>query len=137
MNAKDYLTEYKRIEARVRVLQTEVEKLRTDAEGMNINLDGMPKASGKPDKIARLAIQLAAYETDLADELSHLWSKRMEIVGELGKLKEPKHFTILHARYIEGKTWERIAVDMDITWRYCYMLHGRALTEFEKVLKES
>lgn len=135
MNAKDYLTEYKRIEARVRVLQTEVEKLRTDAEGMNINLDGMPKASGKPDKIARLAIQLAAYETDLADELSHLWSKRMEIVGELGKLKEPKHFTILHARYIEGKTWERIAVDMDITWRYCYMLHGRALTEFEKVLK--
>ena len=48
MNAKDYLTEYKRIEARVRVLQTEVEKLRTDAEGMNINLDGMPKASGKP-----------------------------------------------------------------------------------------
>lgn len=137
MNAKDYLTEYKRIEARVRVLQTEVEKLRTDAEGMNINLDGMPKASGKPDKIARLAIQLAAYETDLADELSHLWSKRMEIVGKLGKLKEPKHFTILHARYIEGKTWERIAVDMDITWRYCYMLHGRALTEFEKVLKES
>lgn len=137
MNAKDYLTEYKRIEARVRVLQTEVEKLRTDAEGMNINLDGMPKASGKPDKIARLAIQLAAYETDLADELSHLWSKRMEIVGELGKLKEPKHFTILHARYIEGKTWERIAVDMNITWRYCYMLHGRALTEFEKVLKES
>ena len=137
MNAKDYLTEYKRIEARVRVLQTEVEKLRTDAEGMNINLDGMPKASGKPDKIARLAIQLAAYETDLADELSHLWSKRMEIVGELGKLKEPKHFTILHARYIEGKTWERIAVDMDITWRYCYMLHGRALTEFEKVLRES
>lgn len=135
MNAKDYLTEYKRIEARVRVLQTEVEKLRTDAEGMNINLDGMPKASGKPDKIARLAIQLAAYETDLADELSHLWSKRMEIVGELGKLKEPKHFTILHSRYIEGKTWERIAVDMDITWRYCYMLHGRALTEFEKVLK--
>lgn len=137
MNAKDYLTEYKRIEARVRVLQTEVEKLRTDAEGMNINLDGMPKASSKPDKIARLAIQLAAYETDLADELSHLWSKRMEIVSELGKLKEPKHFTILHARYIEGKTWERIAVDMDITWRYCYMLHGRALTEFEKVLKES
>lgn len=135
MNAKDYLTEYKRIEARVRVLQTEVEKLRTDAEGMNINLDGMPKASGKPDKIARLAIQLAAYETDLADELSHLWSKRMEIVGELGKLKEPKHFTILHARYIEGKTWERIAVDMDITWRHCYRLHGSALVEFEKVLR--
>ena len=136
MNAKDHLLEYKRIDARVRILQAEVEKLRTDAEGMNINLDGMPKASGKPDKIARLAIQLAAYETELADELSKLWAKRMEIVGELSKLKEPKHFTILHARYIEGKTWEHIAVDMDITWRHCYRLHGSALVEFEKILNK-
>lgn len=134
MNAKDYLLEYKRIDARVRILQAEVEKLRTDAEGMSINLDGMPRSSGKSDKIARLAIQLASYETQLADELSHLWSKRMEIVGELSKLKNPKHFTLLHAKYIENKTWERIAVDMDITWRHCYRLHGSALAEFEKVL---
>lgn len=137
MNAKDYLLEYKRIDARVRILQAEVEKLRTDAEGMSINLDGMPRSSGKSDKIARLAIQLASYETQLADELSHLWSKRMEIVGELSKLNDPKHFTILHSKYIEGKTWERIAVDMDITWRYCYILHGRALTELEKILRNS
>lgn len=115
MNAKEYLLEYKLINARVKVLQAEIEKLRTDAEGMSINLDGMPKSSGKPDKIARLAIQLASYETQLADELSHLWSKRMEIVGELSKLTNPKHFTLLHAKYIEGKTWEHIAVDMDIT----------------------
>lgn len=134
MNAKDYLLEYKRIDARVRVLQAEVEKLRTDAEGMNINLDGMPKASGNTDKVARLAVLLAAYETELTDELSNLWKKRMEIVTELGKLKEPKHFTILHERYIEGKTWEHIAVDMDITWRHCHRLHGHALVEFEKII---
>jgi hypothetical protein len=113
MNAKDYLLEYKRIDARVRILQAEVEKLRADAEGMSINLDGMPRSSGKSDKIARLAIQLASYETQLADELSHLWSKRMEIVEELSKLKNPKHFTILHSKYIEGKTWEEIDQD---TW---------------------
>lgn len=137
MNAKDYLLEYKRIDARVRILQAEVEKLRTDAEGMSINLDGMPRSSGKSDKIARLAIQLASYETQLADELSHLWSKRMEIVAKLSELNDPKHFTILHSKYIEGKTWERIAVDMDITWRYCYILHGRALAELEKNLRNS
>ena len=136
MNAKDYLLEYKRIDARVRILQAEVEKLRTDAEGMSINLDGMPRSSGKSDKIARLAIQLASYETQLADELSHLWSKRMEIVAKLSELNDPKHFTILHSRYIEGKTWEHIAVDMDITWRHCYRLHGSALAEFEKILNK-
>lgn len=43
------------------------------------------------------------------------------------------------AKEILTHNWTRVdnpnyAVDMDITWRYCYMLHGRALAEFEKVL---
>ena len=135
MESKEYLESYRRIAERLKVLTVEIERLRTEAESVSINLDGMPHGQGKGDRLERLAIQLADMESKLQEEMSECWSKRMEIVSELGKLKEPKHFTILHARYIEGKTWERIAVDMDITWRYCYMLHGRALTEFEKVLK--
>lgn len=137
MNAKDYLLEYKRIMVRVQILQTEIERLRTEAEGATISLDGMPKGSGAYDKTARLAIQLAAYESDLSDELSHLWSKRMDIINNLGKLQDGKLQKLLHARYIECKSWEHIAVEMDITWRYCYMLHGEALVAFEKILKQN
>ena len=98
MNAKEYLMQYRSIDERVHILQAEVEKLRTDAESMSINLDGMPRGSGANDKTARLAVLLAECETVLQDELSKLWSMRMDIVAKLGELKEPKYQAILYSR---------------------------------------
>lgn len=135
MNAKEYLLQYKSIDARVRILQSEIEALRTEAEGMSINLDGMPKSQGTNDKTARIAILLAECETALTEELSKAWKMRIEMVEMLGKLQS-KHQQLLYARYIRLQTWEHIAVDMDITWRHCYRLHGSALVELEKVLKQ-
>ena len=137
MTAKEYLMKYKHIDDRVKMLQAEVERLRTDAESMRINLDGMPKGATTNDKTARLAILLAECETALIDELSMLWSARIEIIGVLDQLKEPKYQRILYARYIEGKTWETIAYEMGISWRYCYMLHGNALSDLDRILKKA
>ena len=136
MTAKEYLLQYKHLSARVKVLQAEIESLRADAESISVNLDGLPKGQGEKDKTARIAVQLAEYDSKLQAELSDLWRLRMDIVETLGMLTNEKHFTLLHSKYIAGETWEHIAVDMNITWRYCYMLHGAALIELEKILKQ-
>lgn len=134
MDAKGYLEEYKLMQTRLNVLQTEIERLRAEAESVSINIDGMPKGGQTDDKTARLAVQIADMETTWQQELSWLWSRRMKIISQLGELKNHKHQTLLHKRYIECKTWEAIAYEMDISWRYCYMLHGSALAEFSKIL---
>ena len=135
MNAKEYLLEIKKIRKRVNLLQTEIERLRTDAESVSINLDGMPKGSGK-GTWENLAIQLAECESVLMKELSVLWSKQMKAIMLLDKLK-PKHQMILTEYYIEDKTWEQIAYEQGYTWRHCYRLHGSALNEFEGVMQEN
>lgn len=133
MTAKEYLHEIKKIRRRVNLLQAEVSRLRTDAESVSINLDGMPKGkSGRSWE--NLAVQLAECESTLQSELSLLWSKQMQAVELIGRLK-PKHQMILTEYYIADKTWERIAYEQDITWRHCYRLHGSALAEFERVLQ--
>lgn len=137
MNAKEYLNQYRAIDERVHILQAEAEKLRADAESMSINLDGLPRGSGINDKTARLAVRMAECETVLQNELSNLWSKRMEIVNTISKLEVHKYQTILYARYIQGRTWEDISEELDITWRYCYMLHGRALEALEKIINKN
>lgn len=133
MNAKEYLLQIKKIRRRVNLLQAEVDRLRTDAESVSINLDGMPRGKGK-SSWENLAIQLAECESILQEQLSALWSKQMEAILLLGKLK-PKHQQILTEYYIADKTWERIAYEQDITWRHCYRLHGSALAELEGVLE--
>lgn len=127
--------QYRYIDERVRILQREVETLRADAESMSINLDGMPRTQGNRSW-EDLVIKLAECDTALQSEMSKLWLLRLEIVATIGELNEPRYQTILHARYIEGKTWETIAYEMGITWRYCYMLHGHALSRLEKIINK-
>lgn len=137
MNAKEYLESYKLIQTRINVLMAEVERLRAEAESVSINLDGMPKGQGNNDKLSRLAVEIADCETVLQDELSALYTKRMRIISQLGQLKSHKHQLLLQKRYIDCKSWEHIAVEMDISWRYCYMLHGSALSEFDHILNDN
>ena len=134
MDAKGCLEEYKLMQTRLNVLQAEIERLRAEAESVSINLDGMPKGGQASDKTARLAVQIADLETTMQSELSGLLLKRMKIINQLGELKNHRHQELLHKRYIECKTWETIAYEMDMSWRHTYRLHGSALAEFQKIL---
>ena len=134
MNAKEYLMQYKRTATRLKVLEAEIRAMRTEAESISIKLDGMPKGSNK-GTWENIAVTLADRETEYQREYADLWKLRMQIIETLGKLSS-KHQQLLYSKYIQGKTWEHIAVDMDITWRHCYRLHGSALVELDKVLKQ-
>ncbi len=137
MDAKGYLDSYRLIQTRINVLMAEVERLRAEAESVSINLDGMPRGTATDDKLSRLVAEMADLEATLTDELSSLYIRRMKIITLLGLMKNHKHQLLLQKRYIDCKSWEHIAVEMDISWRYCYMLHGSALAEFEKILEKN
>ena len=137
MEARNYLESYKQIQTRINVLQAEINRLRTEAESVSINLDGMPKGQGGNDKLSRIVADMADLEATLLAEMSGLYIRRQRIIAQLGMLKSHKHQLLLQKRYLECKSWEAIAYEMDITWRHCYRLHGSALAEFEEILQQN
>ena len=136
MEAKEYLDSYRLIQTRINVLMSNIERLRAEAESVSISLDGLPRGTATSDKMSRIVAEMADFESTLMDEMSGLFIRRMKIITQLGMLKSHKHQLLLQKRYIECKSWEHIAVEMDITWRHCYRLHGSALAEFDKVLND-
>lgn len=137
MDAKEYLTSYRTIQERHNILLKEINRLTEEAASVSVNLDGMPKGGQTSDKTARLAVQIADMTSKMKEEMDDLLRRRMKIIHQLRQVKNHKHQTLLHKRYIECKTWERIAYEMDISWRYCYQLHGSALAEFSEIMKKS
>ena len=135
MTAKEYLTNIRNMATRVRFLEDELERLRADAASASINLDGMPKVSGKGDKLERLAIKLAEYDTQLQDELTALLNEKQKAVKMIAELS-PNQQTVLTERYIHAKKWEQIAYEMNISWRHCHRIHGNALYNFDKILNK-
>ena len=134
MTAKEYLRQYKLMTARIRNREHDLAELREERESISINLDGMPHGTRLSDKTARLAAQLADAEEEIIELRSEAWSIRMEIVRTLNRIQTPEYNTLLYLRYIEGKTWEQIAVEMHYTFRHTTRLHGDALREVDAIL---
>ena len=136
MTAKEYLKQIRSIALTVKRIQGDLEKLKTDAESVSINLDGMPHATGNNDRLVRLAIKMSEYNTMLRQELAALLDERIK-ADEIIKTLPPKQQTVLVEYYFHVKTWEQIAEEMDISVRHCHRVHGNALYNFDKALRNN
>lgn len=161
MSAKEYLNQIGIIEARLGSVGRNIDRIRKEIEQIeNIGIgsswgDGQPhgrkvgdptgnKAAQLADsnnvKRQRLKERLAELEHDQIVLQAELWSKRMEIIEMLTKVLDPAepmtkvYHNILSLRYVEGESWEQIAVDVGYTWRHTIRLHGDALKRMEEVL---
>ena len=68
------------------------------------------------------------------DELIAL---RKEAEERIDNLKDGRYRAVLRRRYLQGRSFEEIAVDLCFDYRWIKRLHGRALTEFQKLTPES
>lgn len=135
MTAREYLQTIKDKRERIRVLMEEIEQLRTDAESVSINLDGMPRNNGQ-SSFEKLAIQLAETESKLTQEMSGLWSEVMRAHSLIGQMSSSQRQQILTKRYLKGQRWEEIAYEMHFSWQHCFRVHGLALSELDKILEK-
>ena len=55
-----------------------------------------------------------------------LYNKQLEIEKCINSL-EPTERIIARSRYIEGKTFEQISVDLNYSWRHTIRIHGKIL----------
>ena len=94
-------------------------------------IDGMPHGSGGDNDLSSFA---AAYDK-LYFEIKAALEKRIEIRREvraaIENMENETEKILMLYRYIDGKTWEQIAVNMGYTWRWVMQIHGRALSHFE------
>lgn len=134
MTAREYLQTIKDKRDRIRILMEEIEQLRTDAESVSINLDGMPRNNGQ-SSFEKLAIQLAETESKLTQEMSGLWSEVMRAHSLIGQMSSSQRQQILTKRYLKGQRWEEIAYEMHFSWQHCFRVHGMALAELDKILE--
>ena len=54
------------------------------------------------------------------------------IVEQIESMEDENTYNILFSRYIEKKSFELIAIEMDYSWRQIIRLHGKALRQFEE-----
>ena len=130
-----WLSRYRSICRRIRNKLDNIERLHSIETKITPTLSDMPKGGGQENKIESATESIIEIQSQIADEIRQLTFTRSEIENAIRAVPDENYRELLELRYIDGLTWEKIAVKMNYTYRWVCTLHGKALGSVE-ILKE-
>lgn len=85
--------------------------------------------SGSP--VERPMDKVLEIEAEINREIDELQEVCREIKAVLNQLEDDTLRLLMEYRYLDGLTFEEIAVKMHYSWRWVIKLHGKALAEIK------
>ena len=125
MTKKD-LQEYYWIKGNIRKLEDKLLELETRATKTNTTLSNMPKMLAVHYGLADIVIEIVEMRKLINTQLTKSYAKISEIENAINGLPEKEKY-LIRSRYIECKSWEQIAVDMNYSWMQTHRIHSGAL----------
>lgn len=133
MDTKQYLNQISRIDRMIKNKLLEISQLRELSMSVSaITNDERVQTTPNFDKIGTSYAKIDDMERNLDGMIDEYVNKKNEIISQIDSMDDEIHYEILFGRYIEKKTFEKIAADINYSFRNTTRLHGKALQEFEK-----
>lgn len=132
--AKKWLYQYLNLEKQIKMLSEEIEELESERDSITVKLDGLPRGTDLSDKTANLATRLSDMLMKRIEMRSEAWEVREEIVDYINGMANRTHSRILYLHFIQGATFEFIAVDINMSWRHTHRMYADALIQVGKDL---
>ena len=131
MTAKEYLRRIRDAESDLRSAEMDYQRARDDV--MNLKAIEYDKDKVSNSHIGDLSDAIAALEK-YAERVNAKWDElvamREEAKERIGEIADGRYREVLHRRYLQGESWEYIAVGMGYAFRTVLWLHGKALERF-------
>ena len=133
MDTKQYLQQISRLDRMIQNKLAEISQLRELAMSVSA-VKNEERVQNTPnfDKIGTAYCKIEAMEEKLNEMVDEYVDKKEMIISQIDNMENEAYYDILFSRYIEKKTFEKIASDMNYSFRNTTRLHGKALKEFEK-----
>ena len=128
MTAKEYLRRIRDAESDLRSAEMDYQRARDDV--MNLKAIEYDKDRVSNSHIGDLSDAIAALEK-YAERVNAKWDEliamREEAKERIGEIADGRYREVLYRRYLQGESWEYIAVGMGYSFRQVTRLHGGAL----------
>lgn len=133
MDTKQYLNQISRLDRMINNKLSEIGQLRELSYSISaVTNEERVQTTPNFDKIGTAYCKIAEMEEKLDKLIDEYVDKKNLIISQIDKIENEIYYDILFARYIEKKTFEKIATDLNYSFRNTTRLHGKALKEFEK-----
>nr|DAD69054.1 MAG TPA: Protein of unknown function DUF722 [Siphoviridae sp. ctFiA6] len=135
MTAKEYLRQLKTLDNMINAKLLEKERVRTMGEKVTTSFLEKVQGGEAGDKISDVAIKLTELEDEILADIDNLIDLRNKASIMIDKLDNEKHKIVLSLYYLADMSFLDMSKALNKDCRGLRRLHGRALKNFEKILK--
>ncbi len=125
---KKWLLEYRKLDQDIERDMEELQRWKSRAEKITSSVSDMPKGGNQGDRLQLAVDRICELEERLNGKIDAAVKRRKEMEAAIATVEDRTLQLLLRYRYIDGMTWEQIAVKMNYDYRWTLRLHGRALT---------
>lgn len=108
---------------RERLLESELEMLRSAAERVTACMSGVPGAGPDPDRLPRAVEKIDDTRKKLAQQVEDCVECRVRVMRVIAAVEAPDVQEVLRRRYILGQSYPEIADAMGVVQRRVYQIH--------------
>ena len=131
--AKAYLWRVRNAERELKRLEEDYEQAKSDI--LHLKAMEYDKDKVSNSRIGDLSDAIAALESyaeRIAAQCDKLIVLREDAKARIGQLEDWRYREVLTRRYLQGQSWEQVAVDMGYDYYHVHKLHRRALRIFQE-----
>ena len=127
-----YLKRYINLDREIDRKLEEVARLRSKLTRVTEVYSTEPRGGGSIyGKTEEIIAKIVDLEKEIDADVDRLISIRDNIKAVIEAVEDDRERLLLQYRYLDGRTFEEIAVQMHYSWRHIHRLHSRALSNVE------
>lgn len=124
---KQELQSYYWLKKNIEKLEHKLLELEAEATRVTTRITQEPKGwSSNSDELGGIVAEIISVQDAINDKVKKSYRVMADIEQATVELPERETY-LIRARYIDCKSWEQIAVDMNYCWQHVHKIHSRAL----------
>lgn len=123
-----YLMRYLDAKRRAKAILDEIRDLEDLATKVTVTFNDMPGGGGADDKLGIIVANIVDLKADMVTQAKTMKAEQQIVQAVIDAVDDPDQRHLLRLRYINGYKWERVAVEMNYTFRHTLRIHGAALS---------
>lgn len=133
METKEYLQQIGRYDRLINNKLVELAQYRSMACSVSaIKNDERVQSSPSHDTMDKIVSKIEQMENEIDMLVDRYIDNKRTIISQIDSMSDEMTYQILFSRYVEQKTFEKMAIEMNYCYKQIIRRHGKALQEFEQ-----
>ena len=133
METKEYLQQIGRYDRLINNKLVELAQYRSMACSVSaVKNDEKVQSSPSHDTMDKIVSKIEQMENEIDTLVDRYIDNKRIIISQIDSMSDEMTYQILFSRYVEQKTFEKMAIEMNYCYKQIIRRHGKALQEFEQ-----